>query len=253
MPRESIRGKTALITGAAQRLGRVTALALAGEGANIIVHYRSSEVEAEELAGDIRRRGVQAWTVQADFAQPEEYTSLLPRALHMAGSLDILINSASIFPANTLADITFAGLMSNTEVNAWAPFVLMRCFKELVGAGKIVNLLDTRINGYDWGHVGYIVSKHILAVFTQMTALDYAPDITVNAVAPGLILPPPGQTEEYLDKLVDTVPLKRHGEPEDVADAIVYLLTSAFCTGNIIYVDGGRHLKEHVNGRSYPH
>ena len=75
--------------------------------------------------------------------------------------------------------------MNSIEVNAWAPFVLMRAFKELVGTGKIVNLLDTRINGYDWNHVGYIVSKHLLAVFTQMIALDYAPDITVNAVAPG--------------------------------------------------------------------
>lgn len=248
MPRESIHGKTALITGGAKRLGRATALALAAEGANVIVHYRDAATEAEALAGDLRQCGVQAWTLAADFAQPDAYATVLPRALALAGSLDILINNASIFSADTLADLTMTGLMHNIEVNAWTPFVLMRAFKERVGAGKIINLLDTRIHGYDWGHVGYIASKHLLALFTQMTALDYAPHITVNAVAPGLILPPPGQPVEFLDTLVDTVPLKRHGGPEDVADAIVYLLTSTFCTGNIIYVDGGRHLKEPVQG-----
>jgi len=245
MARESIRGKTALVTGAAVRIGREIALALAAEGANVIVHYRSSAVEAENLARELREHGVQAWTVQADFAKQEEYESLIPRALHTAGALDILVNSASIFPTDKLEDLTFASLMTNCEINAWAPFYFCRAFKQLVGTGKIINLLDSRLTGYDWNHVGYILSKHVLAAMTQMIALDYAPEITVNAVAPGLILPPPGKPESYLDALVDTVPLKKHGEPDEVADAAIYLLTSPFCTGQIIYVDGGRHLKEY--------
>lgn len=253
MTRESIHGKTALITGAAKRIGRETALALADAGANIIIHYRSSADEARELVTELSQRGIIAWLVQADFAKPEEYETLIPRALEIAGSLDILVNSASIFPMDKLENLTWQSVMTNFEVNAWAPFVLSRAFKQHVGKGKIINMLDSRLMGYDWTHVGYILSKHLLAVLTQMTALDYAPDITVNAVSPGLILPPPGKDESYLDALVETVPLKRHGDAEDIAEAILYLATSTFCTGEVIYVDGGRHLKEYVNGRSYPH
>lgn len=97
-----------------------------------------------------------------------------------------------------------------------------------------------------------MVSKHVLAVLTAAAALAYAPGIRVNGVAPGLILPPPGQGEEYIERLRDTVPLKQHGDPEDVADAVVYLAKSRFLTGELIYVDGGRHLKEYGRGQD-PH
>ena len=175
MGRESIRGKTALVTGAAKRIGRETALALAAEGVNILVHYRSSEDEARELVEELQERGVQAWTIRADFALPEEYEALIPQALHIAGTLDILVNSASIFPVDTLDTLTFTSVVSNMEVNAWVPFVLSRAFKQHVGKGKIINMLDTRINSYDWTHVGYILSKHVLAVFTRMTAQNLIP------------------------------------------------------------------------------
>jgi NAD(P)-dependent dehydrogenase (short-subunit alcohol dehydrogenase family) len=138
------------------------------------------------------------------------------------------------------------------EVNAWVPFVLSRAFAQRIGRGKIVNLLDTRLKGYDWTHVGYILSKHLLAVMTRMMALEFAPHITVNAVAPGLVLPPPGKDETYLQSLVHTVPLQRYGGAQDIADAVVFLIRSDFITGNVIYVDGGRHLYECSNG-SNPH
>jgi NAD(P)-dependent dehydrogenase (short-subunit alcohol dehydrogenase family) len=191
---------------------------------------------------------VKAWTIQANFDDPEQYEPLIGRTVALAGALDILVNNASIFPTEKIEDVTLASLRANMEINAWAPFVLGRAFARHMKKGKIVNLVDSRISGYDWTHVAYIWSKHVLAVVTRMTALDFAPDITVNAVGPGLILPPPGKDQSYLDRLVDTVPLKRHGDPEDIADAVVFLVKSDFITGQVIYVDGGRHLKEYTSG-----
>jgi len=245
-----LTGKTALVTGAAKRIGRETALSLADEGANVIIHYRGSADEAEALCREVRGKGVDSWTIQADFEKPEEYETLIRRTLDTAGSLDILVNNASIFPPDKLENITFDSLVTNMQVNAWAPFVLARDFKHLVGRGMIINLLDSRIKDADWNHVGYILSKHVLAALTKMMALDFAPEIRVNAVAPGLILPPPGKDESYLDLLKDTVPLRKHGDPQDVADAVVYLAKSDFLTGEVVFVDGGRHLREYNAQRS---
>ncbi len=245
---ESLVGRTALITGAGVRIGRAAALALADEGANIIVHYNTSRDEAEQLVKDVKHLNVNAWSIQADFNKPEEYQSLIERAIDTAGHLDILVNNASIFPVEKIDNLTFQGLMKNIEINSWVPFILSQEFKKRIGTGHIVNLEDSRVSGFDLSHVGYILSKHVLAAFTRMMALEYAPDIMVNAVRPGLILPPPDKDKSYLDRLVGSVPLKKHGEPEDIADAIVFLVRSNFITGEVIYVDGGRHLKEYANG-----
>jgi len=238
-----LRGKTALVTGAAKRLGRQTALALAEAGVHVVVHYRHSAEEARELCRELAQRGVQAWALQADLEDREESATLIHRACEQAGPLDILINSASIFPPHTLANVTFEAVVENLAVNAWAPFVLSRAFAQQGRPGKIVNLLDARLSSYDWSHVAYFWSKQVLAVLTRMTALEYAPLVTVNAVAPGLILPPPGEDERFLQRMAETVPLKRHGRAEDIASAILFLLQSDFITGQVIYVDGGQHLK----------
>lgn len=243
-----LAGQTALITGAAQRIGRATALALAEDGVNIVVHYNRSDAEAKELVDEIEKLGVRAWPIGADFSKPQEYETLVERSLELAGSLNILVNNASIFPPEKIEELTLLSLNTNVEVNAWVPFVLGRDFARLVGKGKIINMLDSRLSDTDWNHVGYILSKHVLAALTDMMAIKYAPEITVNGVSPGLILPPPGQDESYLDRLVDTVPLKKHGNADDIAEAIVYLLRTDFVTGEVIFVDGGRHLKEYGNG-----
>jgi len=248
----NLKGETALITGAAKRIGRETALTLADQGVNVVIHFNRSDSEARRLAEQLQLKGVKVWTVQADFRRSDEYQTLIERAQQAAGGLDILINNASIFPLETLKDLTWSELSANMEVNAWVPFVLSRQFAERIGRGKIVNLHDSRLKGYDWTHVGYILSKHVLAAMTRMMALEFAPNITVNAVAPGLILPPPGKDESYLQNLVHTVPLQRHGEAQDIADAVAFLVRSDFITGNVIYVDGGRHLHEYSNG-SHPH
>jgi len=248
MPEQSLRGKTALITGAAKRIGRAIALAFADEGLNIVVHYSHSATEAEALVYELGKRGVKAWAIKADFEKPEEYESLIDRVIQAAGHLDILVNNASIFPPSTIQQVTWENVMTSVEVNAWAPFVISRAFALKARRGTIINLLDTRITSYDFQHVAYILSKRMFAQMTNMMALECAPDITVNAVAPGVILPPPGQDESYLKKLADTMPLKRHGDPRDVAEAAVFLAKSSFITGQVIYVDGGRHLKEPNNG-----
>jgi pteridine reductase len=248
MPSESLAGKTALVTGAGRRLGRAIAMALAAEGMNLAVHYRSSAAEAEELCALVERQGVWAWPLGADFAEPSAPESLIDRALAAAGRLDLLVNNASVFPPATLGDLSLDHLTSVVQINSWTPFVLSRRFVDRVGRGKIVNLLDTRVRGYDWGHVAYILSKHLLTALTRMTAVEYAPQVTVNAIAPGLILPPAGEDDEYLDRLAHTVPLQRHGEASDVAEAVVFLARSSYITGQVIYVDGGRHLKEGTDG-----
>ncbi len=244
-----LTGRTALITGASKRLGRAIAIALAEEGVNIVAHDRKSvESETVKVCGEVSDCGAKSWNVSADLEKPEEYETLVARALKAAGSLDILINNASIFLPSTIMDVGYEDVVRHMHVNAWTPFVLSREFARLARSGSIVNLLDTNISGHDQAHVAYILSKQMLASLTKICALEFAPDITVNGVAPGLILPPNGKDESYLDGLSNTVPLKRHGSAADIAGAVLYLLKSGFVTGQVLYIDGGRHLLENGNG-----
>jgi NAD(P)-dependent dehydrogenase (short-subunit alcohol dehydrogenase family) len=245
----ALKGKVALITGASRRIGRALAMALAEEGVNIVAHDRRDlEQETAKVCDEVVGCGARSWNVSADLEKPEEYETLVARALKTAGSLDILINNASLFQPSTLMDMGFGEVTRHMHVNAWTPLVLSREFARLAGAGKIINVLDTKIAGYDRAHVAYILSKQMLAALTAMCAVEFAPAVTVNAIAPGLILPPSGKDEAYLDHLAQNVPLRRHGAPRDVTDAALYLIKSDFVTGQVIYVDGGRHLREDGNG-----
>jgi NAD(P)-dependent dehydrogenase (short-subunit alcohol dehydrogenase family) len=244
----SLEGKNALVTGGARRLGRAIALGLAGDGAGVVIHYGSSSGAARDLAAEIRRDGGAAWPLQADLGDPETVEHIIPRAAGLAGGLDILVSNASVFPGDSIATVAPDDVTAAFSINAWAPFALSRSFARNVGRGSVVNILDTRVAGYDWKHVSYILSKNALALLTRMAAVEFAPDIAVNAVAPGLILPPPGKDMSYLASLTHTVPLKRHGAPNDVVGAVLYLVKSAFVTGQVLYVDGGRHLVEYGDG-----
>jgi len=244
----TLSGRTALVTGAAKRLGRATALALAAEGTDVVVHYGRSRKAAEDTAEDIRRLGRHAWTLGADLADPEQASGLVAGSCEQAGPLDILVNSASIFPDGGLTDVEPAELALNVQVNAMAPLALGRAFAAQGRRGDIINFLDTRITDYDRDHAAYHLSKRMLADLTRMMALEFAPGVKVNAVAPGLILPPAGKDESYLDRLASTNPLGRHGEAEDVTRAVLFLLASDFVTGQVIFVDGGRHMKGRVYG-----
>ena len=243
-----LSGKTALVTGGARRIGRACALALARSGADVVVHYRRSRVEAEAAAEEVRSFERKAWTLRADLADPVEAEGLVGLAIEDAGPLDIVINSASIFPATTIHDMTERDLSENMRVNAWAPFAIGRAFARQDRDGSILNLLDTRILHYDAAHTAYHLSKRSSFTLTRMMALEFAPRVRVNAIAPGLVLPPPGEDEAYLKRLAPTNPLGRHGGAEDVTDALLFLLRSDFITGQVIFVDGGFHMKGSVYG-----
>jgi NAD(P)-dependent dehydrogenase (short-subunit alcohol dehydrogenase family) len=239
----ALSGKTALVTGGGKRIGRANVLALAAEGTSVVVHYGRSRDEAEDAAAAARDRGVQAWTLQADLSQPGEAGRLFPQALDAAGPIDILVNNAAIFPPSKLVDFTADDLAQSVQINAFAPLQLARAFAAQGREGAIVNFLDTRITDYDRNNVAYHLSKRMLFSLTRMMAVEFAPAVRVNAVAPGLILPPPGGEESYLKKLVHTNPLRRVGSPEAIADAVLFLLRSNFITGQVLYVDGGRHMR----------
>jgi len=236
-----LTGRRALITGAALRLGRAIATGLADAGASIVIHYRSSRDEAEEAAAEVAATGVAVELIQADLAEPETAGQLVDRAWDVAGPIDMLVNSASRFPSGSLDELGFEALVDILAINSWAPFALTRSLANR-GGGAVVNLLDTRIVGGDPAHAGYHLSKQMLADFTRMTAIAYAPDVRVNAVAPGYILPPPGADRTYLEQRARGVPLGRPGTPADIAAAVVYLMSSDYVTGETIFVDGGQNL-----------
>jgi pteridine reductase len=248
-----LAGRRALVTGSGLRLGRAIAGALADAGADIVIHYRSSREEAEEAVVELGGRGVSASLVQADLSDPEEAESLIDRVWTAAAPIDLLVNSASWFPAGRLAELRFDRLVDILALNAWAPFALTRSLAQRLRAsraapdgaassGAVVNLLDTRIVGGDLPHAGYHLSKQMLADLTRMTAVEFAPELRVNAVAPGYILPPPGRDRDYLEERARSVPLARPGDPADIANAVVYLMRADYVTGETIFVDGGQNL-----------
>jgi hypothetical protein len=250
-----LAGQTALITGAARRVGRSIASALADQGVNIVLHYNTSRNEAESLTAELRDRDVDAWAVQGSLEDQSSIEGMWRRATDCApeGVISLLVNNASIFPSDTLNGLRFGSLERTLKVNALAPLQLIRLFAAQehsppVGPGCVVNLLDSRIGGYMKGHVSYALSKRMLFDLTRMLALELAPSIRVNAVAPGMILPPEGIRTEELDRLAARAPLRRWGDPEDVAEAVVFLMRSDYLTGQVIFPDGGAFIKEQLYG-----
>ncbi len=236
-------GGAALVTGGAKRLGRSIALALAREGLDVVVHYGESRDAAALVCDEIESLGARAWNVQADLARRSETEAMFAEAARMSGGVDVLINNASIFPQSHVMDFSEEDLLRNLQINALAPLWLSRAFAAQGRDGSIINLLDSRISGPDDMHAAYHLSKRTLFTLTRMMAREFAPHIRVNGVAPGLVLPPEGKDEAYLSDLSRQIPLQRHGTAEDVAAAVVFLVTSMFITGQVIFVDGGRHLE----------
>jgi pteridine reductase len=239
--------KNALVTGASKRIGRAIALSLADNGYNIVVHFNNSKDDALSLCREIEQKNVSAWPIRADLGKPEGSRSLIDRTLGNCGALSVLVNNASIFPPATLDEITLNDFNRNMLVNAWAPLCISRAFAKAAKQGVIVNILDARQPGQDRFHAAYSLSKYALEAITLQSATQFAPHIRVNGVAPGLILPPTGKDFSYLEKLKDRVPLKTYGNPQDIADAVVFLVKSRFITGQIVYIDGGRRQLGSVN------
>jgi pteridine reductase len=236
-------GKTALITGAAKRLGAVTAIALARRGVHCVIHYRESESEANATADAVKALGVNAWLAQGDLSTPGAPDRLWEHAEAQSGGIDFLINNASIFPEATLGELSEANLAGNFSINTLAPFQLARNFAATGREGVVINFLDTMVRDYDRRHVPYHLSKKMLQHLTRMMAVEYAPRLRVNGVAPGLVLPPEGKDDSYLESLKHSNPLQTHGSGEQVAHAVIFLIENSFVTGQTIYIDGGRNLR----------
>ncbi|MHB8632483.1 MAG: SDR family oxidoreductase [Thermoplasmatota archaeon] len=241
-------GQTALVTGGAKRLGRVLCRRLAAVGANVAVHYKDSEAQALSLVAQLHSLGVRAAAVAADLSRPAQAEELLARASKAVGHpVSMVVNSASQFPATTLEGLTWDDLAANMAVDAWAPLAITRAFaKERTQFGSVVNLLDTRVTQADWEHMGYHLSKSLLADVTRLCAARFGPKVRVNGVAPGAVIPPDGFSDADRDAVMTraahAAPLQSNPTPDDIADAVLYLLGARSVTGQVLFVDGGRHL-----------
>lgn len=241
-----LHGRAALVTGAARRVGRAIALALAGRGMNVVVHYRGSASEARATAEEVERLGPRAVTIQADLVHLEEVEALADRALQAFPAIDVLVNSAALFYRTPLEKLTGQEWEQFLRVNLTGPFLLARRLGLLMrrrGEGKIVNIVD--IAGMrPWADfLPYSVSKGALITLTRGLAKALAPEVQVNAVAPGSVLLPEEYGEREREAIVRATPLKRIGDPADVAKAVLFLLEgSDFITGQVVVVDGGRSI-----------
>ena len=238
-------GKVAVVTGGAVRLGKALALALAGHGVRVAIHHSSSVSAAQETVAQIKALGSDAVAIQADLSQAALTAVIIERAVTHLGRVDILVNSAAIFEPGSLADTTEANWDRHLAINLKAPFFLSQAFAAHVGRerrGHIVNIVDWRAMRPAADHLAYTLTKAGLITLTQSLALALGPNIQVNAIAPGAILPPPGQDQDYMDRLAQTIPLRRPGSPDEVAKALLFLLDSDFVTGEVILVTGGQHL-----------
>ncbi|CAN5765900.1 SDR family oxidoreductase [soil metagenome] len=237
-----LTGRTALVTGGAHRVGRVLALALADAGADIVVNYHASQDQARETVADIEARGRRAVAVQADVAIAADVTRLVAVASDTFGRLDVVVNNASLFERTPVLDITEAEWDRVLAVNLKGPFLLSQAAAPLLrdgGGGVIINLLDLSAFQPWPSFAHHAVSKAGLLHLTKVLARALAPDIRVNAIAPGTVLPPESTAgEDGSDRRV----LRREGAPDDVASALLYLVRSELVAGEPIKVNGGRML-----------
>lgn len=237
--------QTALVTGGAVRIGRAIALALASDGMDVVIHYRHSQDAAEETARLIRESGRRAWTVGGALDHVDAAEAVFGATLAQAGRIDVLINNASVLTCGSLAETTAAAFEAAWRINALAPILLVRAFAAHIhgrgpdATGCVVNLLDQRITGCFDGRMAYGLSKRALAGFTRDAAAELAPQVRVNAIALGPVLPPPEGTPP---EPAGPVPLQRRPTPQEVADAARYLIRARSITGQILFVDGGQHL-----------
>ena len=229
----NLNDKRALVTGGAVRIGRAIAEALQAEGVEVIVHFRTSEKAADDFWLNV---------IQADLADPAQCETLMQRASEQFGQIDILINNAAVFYQTRLADATHELTAKELQINLLAPLALTRGFAQQTQTGKIINLLDRRITGHDTNCVPYMLSKKGLEELTKLSALDLAPGITVNAVAPGAVLPPPDKESDIAWEPAGTIPLDRRPTPADIAEAVLYLLKTDIITGQTLFIDGGQNL-----------
>jgi NAD(P)-dependent dehydrogenase (short-subunit alcohol dehydrogenase family) len=240
-----IEGKTALVTGGAHRVGKAITMTLARAGANVVVNYYSSDAAAQETVGEAQALGVGGLAVQADVGDIEQARALVAAAADRFGGVDILVNSASIWQKTPLPLGDFAGwhrvlgvLLNGTMylADAAAPMMQAR------GEGAMVNIVDLSAWKPFVGYVAHSVGKAGLLALTRSLAIELAPAVSVNAIAPGPVLPPPDYSQEQIDRVGGRTLKGRWGAAQDVADAVRFLVEADYITGEVIVVDGGERL-----------
>ena len=240
-----IHGKTALVTGGAKRVGRSIALELAKKGAHILLHYRQSEKEARDTATEIQALGVSCSPVQADLSKASDILKMVSSIDKTSKTVDILVNSASLYyktPIETVSEMDWDKFL---DANLKGPALLAteigkRMMKK--NGGKIVNIADwSGFRPYK-DFSAYCSSKGGLITLTKALARDMAPKVHVNAVAPGPVLMPPDMSEQEKEAIAKTTALGRWGKPEDIANAVIFLVENDFVNGIVLVVDGGRSI-----------
>jgi len=241
----NISGKVALITGSAKRIGRLTATELAKRGARVAIHFRSSGQEATETLRLIQDDGGSGSLFQADLSEVPAIEDMFRKLDQQFGGLDILVNSASTFHTSTAEDTSAELWDEQLNSNARAPFFVAQAAAQMMmkrGNGKIINIVDVAGEMIWPGYFAYSVSKAALIAVNRGLAKAYAPEIQVNGIAPGPVLFPDHYTEEQKRTAIERTLLKRAGHPSDVVNAVVFLIENDYITGEIIHVDGGRHI-----------
>jgi NAD(P)-dependent dehydrogenase (short-subunit alcohol dehydrogenase family) len=224
--------KVALVTGGGKRLGRAICLSLAERGYDIAVHYNHSDKEARETSEAVKKSGRNSAIFKSDLSDWRASRDLVRSVVKTFPSCSVLVNSASVFEDVGFPDVTEEQFDRDFNVNFKSPFFLSQQFSKESRAGHIINLLDTRVSQIETA----------LKDFTLMAAKALGPEIRVNAICPGPILPPPGKDESYLEKISGDTPLGVPGKPEYIVTALNYILDNPYVTGECLYVDGGQHL-----------
>jgi len=245
-----LNGKTAFVTGAAKRIGRAICLALAGKGANIVFNYRRSAAEAESTKTDLESLGIRALALQGDLTDLEACDRMVAKASETFGSVDILVNNASDFPRTPIEELAadrahFEKLFAaQVDIHMRAPLYLgiqLGLRMKANGWGRIVNITDrvtVRSQAYsNW--ILYLVTKYGLFGVSQTLAEELRPEVTVNSIAPGLVVPPPEFDPEAVERLREKIPLKRQVEPEEIAADVLHFVLSDAKTGAVLLTDGG--------------
>jgi len=238
--------KVALITGAARRVGRAIALALADEGFDIALTYLSSEAEARRLAEEIRGRGRRALAIRADLTQPELASHDIHRAVSAEfGGLDVLVNNASLYLPAGLGETTSGMMQKLNAIHVESPLLLCQRFEPVLrlAHGHVVNMVDLLAERPWPQYLAYCASKAALWNLTLGLARSLAPEVTVNGIAPGVVEWPDEYPQGEREKYLKRVPLARSGTPEDVASLVQFLVTGgSYITGQIMRLDGGRSI-----------
>lgn len=236
--------RTVLITGAAKRVGAAIAKFLAREGWEVVLHYNHSKDDAEQLSRELKHEHPERTfpILQCDLANHDAVLSLFGHLPDDVKKIDALVNNASVFDPGTIDETSPVFLRKEMSINFDAPFFLMQAFKNIYGEGCIVNMLDTAIMKNEGSHAAYLLAKKSLANLTNMAALSFSPDIRVNGVAPGPVLPPARKSPDYLKDVVAKTPLKKQVDVDDIAASVSFLLNNPSVTGQIIFCDSGAHL-----------